>query len=351
MTQAARQHSHPTRKDAGCSRSARHKRARLRHIHPLPHSQHLALVEEVRASRCSQQVRDQLPAFLPHLRNFALSLTHDPARSDDLVQGTVLRAWANLDHFQHGSNLEAWLFTILRNSFYSECRQRRWEVEDPEGGYARTLMVQPEQESRLMLEDLQQALVRLPPDQREALLLLAEQGKTYEDAAALCGVAVGTIKSRVHRARTQLAAMLQMEDRHDLGLDPLMQAALQRPHTAACNARPSLVPRTVEDHMPTSEPEEPQGQAKAAKDVPQEQTSAFLKPLQPSPELSAIVGTAPLPRPEVVSKVWEYIKKHKLQNPQNKREIMADEKLQAVFGGKNKVSMFEMNKHLAQHLK
>ena len=103
--------------------------------------------------------------------------------------------------------------------------------------------------------------------------------------------------------------------------------------------------------MPSSKSEKPQEQAKAAERAPQEQTSAFLKPLQPSPELSAIVGTAPLPRPEVVSKVWEYIKKHKLQNPQNKREIMADEKLQAVFGGRNKVSMFEMNKHLSNHLK
>jgi len=233
MTQAARQHSHSIRTEIGRSPSARRKRARLRHIHPLSHTQHLALVEEVRVSRCSQQVRDQLPAFLPHLRNFALSLTHDPVRSDDLVQSTVLRAWANLDRFRHGSNLEAWLFTILRNSFYSEYRQRRWEVEDPEGGYARTLMVQPEQESRLMLQDLQQALVRLPSEQREALLLVAEQGKTYEDAAVLCGVAVGTIKSRVHRARTQLAAMLQMENRHDLGPDRLMQAALQHLKTTA----------------------------------------------------------------------------------------------------------------------
>jgi upstream activation factor subunit UAF30 len=82
-----------------------------------------------------------------------------------------------------------------------------------------------------------------------------------------------------------------------------------------------------------------------------EPASGFLKPLQPSKELAAVVGAAPLPRPEVVSKVWEYIKRHKLQNPQNKREIMADEKLQAVFGGRNKVSMFEMNKYLAQHLK
>ena len=88
-------------------------------------------------------------------------------------------------------------------------------------------------------------------------------------------------------------------------------------------------------------------EAKAAK----KPNPALAKPLQPSHELADVVGSTPLPRTEVVSKVWEYIKTHKLQNPQNKREIMADEKLQAVFGGKNKVSMFEMNKHLAQHLK
>jgi upstream activation factor subunit UAF30 len=76
---------------------------------------------------------------------------------------------------------------------------------------------------------------------------------------------------------------------------------------------------------------------------------ALMKPLQPSNELAAVVGSKPLPRAEVVSKVWDYIKKHKLQDPQNKREIVADEKLQAVFG-KNRVTMFEMNKHLAQHL-
>ena len=77
---------------------------------------------------------------------------------------------------------------------------------------------------------------------------------------------------------------------------------------------------------------------------------ALMKPLQPSKELAAVVGSKPLPRPEVVSKIWDYIKKNKLQDQQNKREIMADEKLQAVFG-KNRVTMFEMNKHLAQHLK
>ena len=102
--------------------------------------------------------------------------------------------------------------------------------------------------------------------------------------------------------------------------------------------------------MPPSTPEKPK-QEKADQSEGKKATSAFLKPLQPSPELAAIVGSAALPRPEVVSRVWEYIKKHTLQNTQNKRGIMADETLQAVFGGKNKVSMFEMNKHLAQHLK
>jgi chromatin remodeling complex protein RSC6 len=87
-------------------------------------------------------------------------------------------------------------------------------------------------------------------------------------------------------------------------------------------------------------------EAKAAK----KPNPALMKPLQPSNELAAVVGSSPLPRTEVVSKVWDYIKANNLQNPENKREILADEKLRAVFGGKDKVSMFEMNKHFAQHL-
>jgi len=227
MTAAARQHSRSALSGTDRRRSAWGRRARLRHIHPLSHAQQLALVEEVRAGRRSKHMRDQLSAFLPHLRAFALHLTRDPVRSDDLVQTTVLRAWANLDHFRHGTSLEAWLLTILRNSFYSEHRKYRREIEDPDSGFARRLTVQPEQEFRLMLGDLQKALGHLAPEQRDALLLVAEQGETYEDAAALCGGAVGTLKSRVNRARTQLAAMLQMENRHDLGPDRLMRAALQ----------------------------------------------------------------------------------------------------------------------------
>src|SRR5215204_5371011 len=94
----------------------------------------------------------------------------------------------------------------------------------------------------------------------------------------------------------------------------------------------------------------PAQKAKAAKDASGKKVNpALMRPLQPSKELAAVVGSKPLPRPEVVSKVWDYIKKNKLQDPQNKREIMADEKLRAVFG-KERVTMFEMNKHLAQHL-
>jgi chromatin remodeling complex protein RSC6 len=91
-------------------------------------------------------------------------------------------------------------------------------------------------------------------------------------------------------------------------------------------------------------------QDNARKSAAKKPNPALMKPLQSSSELAAVVGSSPLPRPEVVSKMWEYIKGHQLQNPQNKREILADDKLQAIFGGKSKVSMFEMNKHLAQHL-
>jgi RNA polymerase sigma-70 factor (ECF subfamily) len=233
MSIAARKHSPPSSQVRDRNRHARRRLARLRHIHPIQHAQQLALLDEARVSRRSKHLRNQILAFLPHLRAFALHLTHDGGRSDDLVQTTLLRAWTNLERFQPDTNLEAWLFAILRNSFHSEYRKRRREVEDPDSAYARRLMVQPEQEARVMLDDVQQALMRLPLEQREAILLIGCQGESYEDAAALCGVAVGTMKSRVNRARTQLVVLLQMEDRHDIGLNRLTQAALQPPTGSA----------------------------------------------------------------------------------------------------------------------
>jgi len=122
------------------------------------------------------ELRDALLAAVPSLRAFAISLSGQVDRADDLVQDTLLRALANIDRFERGTNLNAWLFTILRNLFHSEYRKRRREVEDPDGSYAARLTVHPEQGSRLDFEDFRAALANLPADQREALLLIGASG-------------------------------------------------------------------------------------------------------------------------------------------------------------------------------
>jgi RNA polymerase sigma-70 factor, ECF subfamily len=229
MARSARRRSHLSLENS--------RLRRLRHIHPLTPERQVTLIRTARAARRAEQprrscpvepaLRDQMLALLPNLRAFAVSLTNDPVRADDLVQDTILRGWANLSHFKPGTNLGAWLFTILRNSFRSERRKRRHEVEDPDGRYLARLKAPPEQEPKLIMEELLQALVRLPSEQREAVILVGAEGVSYEAAAAICGVAVGTIKSRVNRARNQLMVLLQMEDRHEIGPDRVMQAALQ----------------------------------------------------------------------------------------------------------------------------
>lgn len=151
---------------------------------------------------------DQITALLPALRAFGRSLCGDPARADDLVQDTVLKAWTNRQQFQVGSNLKAWLFTILRNCYYSELRHRKFEVEDPDGISASQLAVAPDHDAKLQLRDLSRALQQLPIDQREALVLVCATGLSYEEAAAVCQVAVGTIKSRIARARDRLVELL-----------------------------------------------------------------------------------------------------------------------------------------------
>jgi len=172
-------------------------------------------------------LRDDLLAAVPSLRAFAISLCGQVDRADDLVQDTLLRALSNLHRFERGTNLNAWLFTILRNLFHSEYRKRRREVEDPDGSYAGRLKAQPEQNSRLDLEDFRAALSKLPHDQREALLLVGASGFSYEEAAGICDCAVGTIKSRVNRARSRLAGLLAVDTVEDLGPDRLTRAALQ----------------------------------------------------------------------------------------------------------------------------
>jgi RNA polymerase sigma-70 factor (ECF subfamily) len=165
-------------------------------------------------------------AAVPSLRAFAISLSGNVDRADDLVQETLMRAWANIHSFEPGTNMSAWLFTILRNLFRSEYRKRRREVPDSDGVYAETLKTQPEQASRVEFEEFRAALNKLPTDQREALILVGASGFSYEEAAEICGCAVGTIKSRVNRARTRLAELMSIESADDFGPDRQLRAVL-----------------------------------------------------------------------------------------------------------------------------
>ena len=174
----------------------------------------------------SSSFREDLVAAIPMLRGFARSLSGNRDRADDLVQETMLRAIANIDSFQPGTNMSAWLFTILRNHFRSEYRKRRREVEDGEGRYAETLKSQPEQYGRVEFREFREALTQLPADQREALILVGASGFSYEEAANICGCAVGTIKSRVNRARTRLAELMAIEGTDEFGPDQQTRAVM-----------------------------------------------------------------------------------------------------------------------------
>ena len=173
------------------------------------------------------EMRALLLGAIPALRAFAFSLTYDLDRSDDLVQDTLVRAWTKSDSFRRGTNLTAWLFTILRNLFYSEQRKRKREVEDADGFHAGRMTSLPEQEIRVELAEFRAALDLLPVVQREALILVGAQNFTYEEAAVICGVAVGTVKSRVSRARGRLIENLGMQGCDDIGADAVTRAALE----------------------------------------------------------------------------------------------------------------------------
>jgi RNA polymerase sigma-70 factor (ECF subfamily) len=166
-------------------------------------------------------------AVVPRLRAFAVSLTGNVDHADDLVQETLIRAIANIDSFEPGTNMAAWLFTILRNAFRSEYRKHCREIEDLDGQYAENLKSYPEQHGRLEFLELRAALARLAPDQREAIVLVGASGLTYAEAAAICGCAVGTIKSRLNRARVRLAKLLSLAGGEDLGPDAIMRSVLE----------------------------------------------------------------------------------------------------------------------------
>lgn len=171
-------------------------------------------------------IEQEILASRPALRAFALSLCHNADGADDLVQDTMLRAITNINSFQPGTNLGAWLATILRNCYRSERRKRRYEVEDTDGHYASELRTAPEQEGSLEFKEFRGALTELPSLQREALLLVGAVGLSYEDAATMCHTTTGTIKSRVNRARTRLAVLLSIEGAGELGSDSRTRAVL-----------------------------------------------------------------------------------------------------------------------------
>ena len=155
--------------------------------------------------------RDDVVALIPALRAFAWSLSHNSADSDDLVQDTLIKAWTHRSKFEPGTNLRAWLFTILRNTDYTAVVRRRREVRDEDGKHAATLSAPPTQDSSVAMPALQAALARLPDEHREALILVGAAGLTYEEAAEICGCALGTIKSRVNRARARLLKLMDAD--------------------------------------------------------------------------------------------------------------------------------------------
>ncbi|MEM5583870.1 MULTISPECIES: sigma-70 family RNA polymerase sigma factor [unclassified Roseibium] len=152
--------------------------------------------------------KQDLVDIIPRLRAFARSISGDRDRADDLVQETLAKAIANKDKFTEGTNLTAWLITILRNQYYSVGRKMQREVADPDGEHAATLESKPQQAGHLELKDFLSALQVLPDDQREALILIGASGFSYEEAAGILDVKVGTVKSRVSRARLRLEELM-----------------------------------------------------------------------------------------------------------------------------------------------
>jgi RNA polymerase sigma-70 factor (ECF subfamily) len=154
------------------------------------------------------EFKEQLGQVIPHLRAFGRSLSGSRDLADDLVQETLLKAWAARKRFQAGTNMRAWTFIILRNLFLSQMRRARFKGEWDDITASKILAAPASQDRHVELGDMQRALLHLPQPQREALILVGAGGFAYEEAAEICGCAVGTIKSRVARGRVALEALL-----------------------------------------------------------------------------------------------------------------------------------------------
>lgn len=153
--------------------------------------------------------KQELATLIPHLRAFARSLERNSTLADDLAQEAMLKAWKSRNNFEPGTNMKAWAFTILRNLFYSE-KRRSWRRQplDPEVAEA-TLVANDDPAAKIELLAVRNAIAELPEDQREALILVGAGGMSYEEAAEICNCAVGTVKSRVSRARKALTILTE----------------------------------------------------------------------------------------------------------------------------------------------
>lgn len=178
--------------------------------------------------------RDQIVEHIGPMRAFALNLTRNAALADDMVQDALVKAWTRMETFEDGTNLRAWLFTIVRNNYYSHHRKARREVPDIDGAYAATLSQKPDHDGRLQMLDFEDAFSRLSDEQREALTLVGAEGFSYEDAAQMCGVAVGTIKSRVNRGRARLADLMGLSENESLDMtDRVTSGIVSSPRNVA----------------------------------------------------------------------------------------------------------------------
>lgn len=158
-----------------------------------------------------EEFKRELLAVLPHLRAFARGLSGRPDFADDLVQETAIKAWSARARFMPGTSMRAWTFAILRNHYLSELRRNRRQADFDPDVAERLLVMEADQEDRLHLSDMQAALQKLSAERREALLLVGASGFTYEEAATICDCAIGTMKSRVARARAELGRLLETE--------------------------------------------------------------------------------------------------------------------------------------------
>ena len=167
------------------------------------------------AADAGVEPRDAIVTHIPALRAFAISLTRNHATADDLVQDTIVKGWTKIGMFTPGTDLKAWLFTILRNTYFSDRRKRQREVADPDGIHAGRLSEKPEHDGRLAFNEFLVAFDKLSPEHREILVLVGANGYSYDQAAEMTGVAVGTAKSRANRARARLCDLLGMTGSDD----------------------------------------------------------------------------------------------------------------------------------------